>query len=164
MSTLGVVLLAVGVMVTSVSIATATNASIDDAKKNVVAARTLLPLLEKRFPAHGTVLVRSVGDQKDLFGAMFDELDRRGFDVRVDTSYPNETEFGSQRTAKPSEVDQVWVVAEGRRPVNELASDRAATTVARFSPSGHGGRPSIVVSVPPADADRFTSGVTAPGT
>jgi hypothetical protein len=94
----------------------------------------MLPALASKFPARGAVLVRSVGDQRDVFGALVDELDRDGHDVRVDGSYPNETEYGRQRTSTTKDVDQVWIVAQTGWLVSRLMDRKGATLVASYSP------------------------------
>jgi len=69
---------------------------------------------------------------RGLQGGLFDALDRKGVDVRVDTE--SAFQFGNHRGVTPAEAGALWYVVEDPALVSELSTAPGARVVARSTP------------------------------
>ncbi|CAN5730239.1 hypothetical protein BH10ACT1_BH10ACT1_40120 [soil metagenome] len=96
-------------------------------------ARELIDQVTADGTPGGTILVRSAGSPLGgVQGGVFDELDRRGADVRVDRRRP--FQFGHGRNASRATADRVWYVVEDGLELSLLSALPGAEVVARTSP------------------------------
>jgi hypothetical protein len=81
----------------------------------------------------GAVLIRPAGDPLGgVEGGIFDELARRGADVRVDAD--RSFQFGQDRGATPSQVSAIWYVVEESDQVSLVSALPGAHVVAQHRP------------------------------
>jgi hypothetical protein len=79
------------------------------------------------------VLIRGLGGTTyGLAQALFDDLDRAGAPVKVDTRYGYE--YGDTRTASPGSVDEVWYVSGGGGNLTILDNHPGGRLVAAVTP------------------------------
>ena len=69
---------------------------------------------------------------RGLQGGLFDALDRKGVDVRVDEE--SAFQFGSHRGVTPAEAGALWYVVEDPALVSELSTAPGARVAARSTP------------------------------
>ena len=111
--------------------------------KDVVDHPGLVNPLEPTVRAMTTRLEREAGDRtvlvrvadvaaRGLQGGIFDALDRKGVDVRVDTD--NEFQYGRSRGATLDEAASVWYVVEESALVSTLSAQPEAKVIARSTP------------------------------
>jgi hypothetical protein len=82
---------------------------------------------------HGTVLVRSTGEQlRSLYDGVIDQLDRQGVDVRVDGRFAHV--FGDQRTTTRAHAVSLWYVTEHGSYAAALLRLPGAHLIARTTP------------------------------
>jgi hypothetical protein len=97
----------------------------------------LLGQIRHRGLPHRAFLVRAVGDPASGFDqGLVDALDEAGVPVRVDRELGYQ--FGSERGAAVSDVDEVWLVTEGgvsRERMLALPGARLVASVSPLSPS-----------------------------
>lgn len=94
-----------------------------------VAVDILDQLDDRPFP-DGTLLLRFAGSPLGgLQAGLFDELDRRGVDVRFHQGHP--FQFGRQRVVAPEQADTTWLVVEEGRYLSFLSGLPGATVLAR---------------------------------
>jgi hypothetical protein len=99
-------------------------------------AERLFDRAARRAPHGSQLLVRGVaGTTSGLAQGLFDDLDRRGAHVRVDAE--SGYQYGSERVATPSDVDQVWYISQdgSQRSLGELAGGRVVASVTPLSPA-----------------------------
>ena len=95
-------------------------------------AQRFIDTVAPRAP-QGPVLIRYAGSTLlGLEGAVVDELDRRGIDVRVDKD--RGFQFGDHHAANVSDVSEVWYVIEDGVYMSLLSALPEATVLAAESP------------------------------
>ncbi len=114
----------------------------DDVLRHRDTLRPLEPYAQKLFdqaghrvPRNATVLVRGVGGSTTgLAQGFFDDLDRRGAEVRVDPE--SGFQYGDGRVASPADVDQVWFVSRdgGNRDLLDLPGAKLVASVTPLTP------------------------------
>jgi hypothetical protein len=88
----------------------------------------------ERLP-HGTVLVRSTGDENRLlYNGLIDLLTRRGVDARLDPT--GGRLLGEQRTVTPARAGALWYTTERGSYIGALLRVPGAHLIARTSPLG----------------------------
>jgi hypothetical protein len=103
--------------------------------EEAVARPTVLAFADRleRMRAGGAIIVRDGGFRPaGLFDGLFDELDRRGLDVRVDEF--RALRYGPHRASEVHEVDEVWVVTDVGARLSDLSGLPDARVMALESP------------------------------
>ncbi len=99
-------------------------------------AERLFDQVAPRAPHTGQVLVRGLGSTTTgLAQGLFDDLDRRGAQVRVDPE--SGFQYGYDRVARTADVDQVWYVSQNGSNRSRLGDLPGGRVIASVTPLSH---------------------------